>query len=123
MKKSLIEWVKDWDKNKRRFEIESNYKVIRFDETGMCFKQKMEGLNMFWEWELIQQPVPFIEAVKAYSEGKTIRCELQDRKHTYRPNEHTRLARDYGYEFKGAVLNVGVSTKEIIEGQWFIEED
>lgn len=72
------------------------------------------------EWELVQQSVPFMEAVKAYAEGKTIECEIEDRKHVYKPNAHTQLARDYGYELKGAVIGLGVSTTEILKGTWYI---
>jgi hypothetical protein len=113
MKKTLLEWVKYWERNKRRFAIKSHVEVIRFDETGMCFNQNMDGLNMFWEWELLQQPIPFMEAVKAYSEGKTIRCEL---------GGETRI---YDYKVGYGMTNTqryAITVGEIFNGTWYAED-
>jgi hypothetical protein len=68
------------------------------------------------EWELVQQPVSFMEAVKAYSEGKTIRCEINAEKYIYKP---------LGEDCYNAVKddeNIAVSAKEILEGRWYVEE-
>jgi hypothetical protein len=117
MKKQLADWIKDWDKNKRRFGIKSGDEVIRFDESGMCFKQNMNGLNMFWEWELIPQNVSFMEAVKAYSEGKTIRCEWEGR------TEKWESTYKNGSPYCGILENDGaICAKEILNGVWYVEE-
>jgi len=84
---------------------------------------KITGILIDGEWELIQQPIPFLEAAKAYSEGKTIRCEWEDSRYVYNPNSHTQLAQKYGYEFKSAVLNLGISTTEILQGRWYVENN
>jgi hypothetical protein len=68
------------------------------------------------EWELIQQPIPFMEAVKAYSEGKTIRCELGMQTSTYPSNGIPDCMVDKEH-------NLAVSCREIMEGKWFIVED
>jgi hypothetical protein len=72
-----------------------------------------------WEWELIQQPVPFMEAVKAYSEGKTIRCECNCFTapvvciYTIRGGN--------GAMFEDENNHV-LTTGEILHGKWYIEE-
>jgi len=71
------------------------------------------------------KPVPFMEAVKAYSEGKTIRCEVvpsvTNQVYEYEPfGNGIEL---HGYKlatYKGS--GTPVTTKEILEGKWFIEE-
>jgi hypothetical protein len=81
-----------------------------FEENG--FPASSELVNT--EWELIQQPVEFMEAVKAYSEGKTIRCEI---------GEETRIY-DYkvGYGMTN-IRNYAITVGEILNGKWFISED
>jgi hypothetical protein len=68
-----------------------------------------------YEWELIQQPVDFLTAVEAYSEGKTIRCE--DSKwgsHTYKIDEFSDEIKD--------TKEIAVSTHEVLKGVWYVEE-
>lgn len=65
------------------------------------------------EWELVQQPVSFMEAVKAYSEGKTIRCEKNGHVLEYKP-------------FYGMLkLKTGqaVTATQILEGRWYVEDN
>jgi hypothetical protein len=67
----------------------------------------------------ITQPVavPFLEAVKAYSEGKTIRCEMSGMEiQRYTPNR-------YGsYKCLKSQLGATISANEILNGKWYIGE-
>lgn len=64
-------------------------------------------------WQLIEEPkeVSFIEAVKAFHEGKTIKSKLKF-EHTYNKNENGNTLID---ENENAV-----SSEEIIYSKWFI---
>lgn len=71
------------------------------------------------------KPVPFMEAVKAYSEGKTIRCEVvpstTNQVYEYEPCGNGIALHGYKLStYKGS--GTAVTTKEILEGKWFIEE-
>jgi hypothetical protein len=71
--------------------------------------------NLLDEWELIPESIPFLEAVKAYAEGKTIRCEICNKKYDYVPNAASLQCNGLGYDLDG------VTTAEILEGSWYIE--
>jgi hypothetical protein len=62
------------------------------------------------EWELIQQPIPFMEAVKAYSEGKAIRCEWNGGYKEYLP---------CGLK----CVNTTFAANDILNGKWYIKEE
>jgi hypothetical protein len=68
----------------------------------------------------IAQPVPFMEAVKAYKDGKTISCKIQDAQLTYARNQDRERCH-YGYKLINT-LDYAVNTDEILEGIWTIEE-
>lgn len=83
------------------------------------FGTNRKGHEAFSSWlsnksslfKIIQQPVSFVEAIKAYSTGKNIRCE---------------------YEGNSCFYNTGITlvdskgrpilTREILGGKWYIEE-
>jgi hypothetical protein len=67
------------------------------------------------EWELVQQPVPFMEAVKAYSEGKTIRCERPHSIFTF-----TTCVGDALNFFKSG--NHILNCADVLEGTWYVED-
>ena len=75
------------------------------------------GLNTNDEWELIQQPIPFMEAVKAYSEGKTIRCERRNMSFKFDPRGNISKLNIFETD-NGAIL----SCIDVIEGTWYVED-
>ena len=99
---------------------DSNGNIVVFDRNawgkglflGNGFPLKLALVNT--EWELVQQPVDFLTAVKAYSEGKTAECECEDmEKRIYEPKTYkTSTMKDqYGDN---------PSIKEMLEGKWYI---
>ena len=75
------------------------------------------GLNTNDEWELIQQPVDFLTAVKAYSEGKTIRCERHGASFKFNPfGLPSYLNR---FVTKGGA---SLSCIDVLEGTWYVED-
>lgn len=61
----------------------------------------------------IQKSVSFMEAVKAFSEGKVIECELDDERIIY------------GDEYKNQLMdsnNLAIGPDEILNGKWYIKE-
>jgi len=75
-------------------------------------------------WILIEKPVSFVEAVKAYVKGKAIKCKLGDTDYKY-INRRNFIGDTYGYYIKNDnnVINNDITTAEILNGKWFIEED
>lgn len=71
-------------------------------------------------WTLVQEPVPFMEAAKAYHEGKAIRCEIECKAFTYKKSKYNEwLSME---AICGKAKYLGVSVKEILYGRWYIEE-
>lgn len=66
--------------------------------------------------EEISQSVPFLEAIKAYSEGKTIRCEWDSKNNKYDPKQNS-PDNPWMRDNKGRP----VTAKEILHGGWYIE--
>ena len=65
-------------------------------------------------FELIPQPVIFMEAVKAYAEKKTIKCISEYGERGYR----------YYRTGNGMVddMDSAITPEEILEGKWYIED-
>jgi hypothetical protein len=70
-----------------------------------------------YEWEIVQEPVDFMTAIKAYAEDKTIICTLPGEKYIFDGS---------GYFNGGRRLNNSswsITSKMIIEGKWYIEDE
>lgn len=65
-------------------------------------------------WELLQEPMTFVEAIKALKEGKTVRCEIEDDHfaRVYKPTVDA-LVKDSNGE--------GLTIHEILDGKWYVE--
>ncbi|MBY6948398.1 hypothetical protein [Clostridium botulinum] len=73
--------------------------------------------NIFGTFIPIQQPVSFMEAIKASREGKIIKVDTGTRIYTYYPED------DELCELTAKESNGGLSVYEILEGKWYIHED
>ena len=77
---------------------------------------KAYGYTMNAKFIPVQKPVSFMEAVKS---GKTIRCDYKE----FNGEETTNI-----YKYGGIdkpiedTCNFGISTREILNGKWYIEE-
>lgn len=70
--------------------------------------------NLNIEWELVREPVDFMTAVKAFSEGKPVICESSSfGKRRYNPTHGHTLIDD---------KDSSISYQEIINGKWYIED-
>jgi hypothetical protein len=77
---------------------------------------KLENGTLEDKWQLIKEPVDFMIAVKAFDSGKTIRCETDITVHTYENLTSDGKLIDYSFD-------AAISSKEILEGKWYIKED
>jgi hypothetical protein len=101
------------------------YQEFRLDsECDICVEKCLKGyVSSITEVEEIPQAIPFMEAVKAYSEGKTIKCEIEvcDSKQVCTYNPKYNENHNYGHEFK-TKIGTPVTTEEILRGVWFAED-
>jgi hypothetical protein len=84
---------------------------------GELFSDEAKSLILYisnnTELEEVETAVPFLEAVKAYSKGKTIRCEIGEE------------ARVYDYKVGYGMTNIdhyAITVGEILNGKWYVEE-
>lgn len=91
------------------------YLTIKWDNQFTGLERNVKPNS---EWELIQERVTFIEAVKAFDKGKIIKCKYDDNEFIYAEAISGLL------ESKSGVLEElqGVGAREILYGDWFIEE-
>lgn len=82
------------------------------------FRNKLDGYRVFvgydTELEEIPQPVSFKEAVKAYSEGKTVECRQDNVATIYSKGHPNKLMKDDDGD--------PLCPNEILHGEWFIKE-
>ena len=83
------------------------------------------SVNVFnTKWTKVQQPVSFMDAVKAYHEGKKIKCVLDDFELIFNFDRNT--TKRYGRSILGTLTTTydysSITTREILEGAWYIEE-
>ena len=65
-----------------------------------------------------QKSITFMEAItQNHYNDKTIRCEVDDKVYTYKPVQ-TKTTEIRAIETRG-----GISTEEILNGKWYIEEN
>ncbi len=68
------------------------------------------NISKYVDWEEIKQPVSWQEAIAAWANGKTIRCEYHDETRTY--------SKDISEDQNGQMMN----RLEIKNGTWHIED-
>jgi hypothetical protein len=68
-------------------------------------------------WTLVQQPIPFLEAVQAYAEGKDVECHIDGRTRKYK-RENCICDHGYNMSSNGRLMTTG----EILYGVWYISE-
>jgi hypothetical protein len=89
--------------NKKLYETSvRNGQLIAGDDDNWAY------VNSHTELEEIPQSVPFMEVVKAYSKGKTIKCERNGGYKEYSP-----------CGLKNA--KIGLYPDDIFDGEWFIK--
>ncbi len=70
---------------------------------------------------MMWQEAEFMQAVESYSDGYSIKCIVFDKEEfVYTPNEDAACG-EFGFMFIDEhYVTSGVSTAEILEGQWFV---
>jgi len=65
------------------------------------------------EWKEVKKPVSFLEAIKAFNEGRTIYCKYRDIVSYFRSKPFKGLMDDNKNP---------IASYEILEGEWYIED-
>ena len=68
-------------------------------------------------FQLIEKPVSFIEAIKAYTNGKDIMCELDGGHIVYK----NKFCEDNCVNILNDDYGNGISAEEILNGEWYID--
>jgi len=83
------------------------------DEGNLTWESGHKKFNFNDKFKKVQEPVSFMEAVKAYAEGEAIRCETKNHKYIYDGSKCTVGMQDQNGNSLGST--------EILEGKWFVE--
>jgi hypothetical protein len=100
--------------------LKDNYLIV----DSKCLLLLDGNLSMSAQWTLIPpepKPVSFMDAVKAYAEGKTIRCKLKEDVTRFIAPKHKSAFSHFGYWIKGDG-NTDISTGQILNGIWTVED-
>jgi hypothetical protein len=93
--------------------------IVSVSDGDIVFKNTNMGavklISLSTVFEEVKEAVSFKEAIKSLDEGKTVYCEVDNRKFTYKQ------PRTYITEIRSEEAGC-ISIKEILEGKWYIEE-
>lgn len=93
--------------------------IVSVSDGDIVFKNTIMGavklISLLTVFEEVKEPVSFMEAIKSLDEGKTVYCEVDNRKFTYKQPKH--ILPKFVQKKLGCI-----SIKEILEGKWYIEE-
>ncbi|PRR86004.1 hypothetical protein [Clostridium luticellarii] len=102
------------------FEAESG-SIIHVDTTGRVRNDvgelMLSSFTLNSKFRLVNEPVNFMEAIKAFAEEKIIYCEFEGDKSRYIPLED-----DISHPLWDKNQNT-ITAEEILHGKWFIEGD
>lgn len=98
--------------------------IMYLDRDGYIaneYNHTLCGLCVDSEYELIPEKVDFMTAIQAYAEGKTIKCAIvSDDGINYIPG-NSNIINYFGTKLAD-ILGNPITTKEILEGKWYIED-
>jgi hypothetical protein len=118
-KKYSVKWGKVVDRDgdcMKAIEVDSDGQLV-----GACGKWAYVSCDTELE-EIKPEPVPFMDAVRAYSEGKTIRCEYNGYKITYTPTDAKLSGLGIGMYLFIDGDGKGTTAEMFLEGAWYIED-
>lgn len=99
-----------------QLELDGTYILTKNDESKSLYVNRAKFIKE-------RKPVLFLNAIKAYEEGKTIRCEIaKDYEgvcNKYKRDDDRNCG---GYNIIN-LSGVPIGTREILEGKWYIEEE
>lgn len=98
-----------------RLFVRNNKIIIKndFNTDSLC------GFCIDDKWELIQEPVTFMEAANAFMNGKNVKCEYKSFSDSSLLNKTFKQGSQ-----KGSMReNDDITFYMITEGKWYIEED
>jgi hypothetical protein len=132
-----VEEYKGWEILKMIGEGELKEGTKLIGDTGLDYvvKKQLEGTSLVLGYvsnedyprspalqgrtfSLVQEPVPFMDAAQAFNEGKNIRCEVGGNSFVYKAQENS--LDELGFALIDYVHGYPVSTKEILNGKWFV---
>lgn len=105
--------TKDGVEFKTSQKIVDSIKVGTYVEEAINYRSR-DCVLLEDDWTEVKQSVSLLEALQAWANGETITCELNGLHATYNPKEGSNLV-----DFSGR----GLSSKEINQGIWYIEND
>lgn len=102
---------------------ENEEEVIALDEIGRVVNEEGKSIlsrfTLNSKFALVNEPVSFMNAVRAFDEGKIIYCLYDNVKHTFIPEWD--WLRTTNNELQNVQLK-SISPILILNGKWFIEE-
>lgn len=104
------EMIKELTENpKKKFELIGDGSIVSLKLGFIVWESNLQSpkMNTFDEWEEVKQPVSFMEAMKAFEEGKKIHA-IVDNNTFYFIN-------------KNCGFLSGVNVKEVLKGEWYID--